>query len=122
MMPIQGDLSNCRHDDSGLFLFHILGDYSITIWKKQIDRFCPERPGQSADPSDHLIESRAQATARQLRPCQPPSPTAARGSPPGEVARWWRNRSRMVMVEDGDSWRIEGADSDRHASRSHAPE
>jgi hypothetical protein len=32
---------------------------------------------------------------------------------PGEVDRWWRSRSQMTLVPNGDSWQIEGPDSDR---------
>src|SRR5579885_735754 len=32
---------------------------------------------------------------------------------PGEVDRWWRQRSKMQLVRDGSRWRIEGAGSER---------
>ncbi len=32
---------------------------------------------------------------------------------PRDVNRWWRNRSQMELVRDGDRWRIEGPDNDR---------
>jgi len=31
----------------------------------------------------------------------------------GEAARWWRQRARMTMVEDGKNCRIEGEGSER---------
>ncbi len=32
---------------------------------------------------------------------------------PGEVDRWWRDRSAMTLVPTGDGWTIEGAGSER---------
>jgi len=32
---------------------------------------------------------------------------------PGEIDRWWRQRSKMELVSDGDEWRVEGAGSER---------
>ena len=32
---------------------------------------------------------------------------------PAEIDQWWRNRRGMRLVPDGDSWRIEGAGSER---------
>ena len=48
-------------------LFHILGDYSITLWKKQIDLILEQNGLVSllAHP-DYLIEKRAQAMYREL--------------------------------------------------------
>jgi len=32
---------------------------------------------------------------------------------PGEVDRWWRQRSRMTLLQDGSRWRIEGPGKER---------
>ena len=32
---------------------------------------------------------------------------------PGEIDQWWRQRSQMELVSDGDTWRIEGPGSER---------
>jgi hypothetical protein len=32
---------------------------------------------------------------------------------PGEINKWWRNRSQMTLVPSGDGWRIEGPGSER---------
>ncbi len=32
---------------------------------------------------------------------------------PADVDSWWRSRSKMSVVRDGHSWRIEGDDTDR---------
>jgi hypothetical protein len=97
-------------------LFHILGDYSIALWKKQIDLILEQNGLVSllAHP-DYLIEKRARATYRELLDhiSHLRQQKKLWIALPGEVNSWWRSRSRMVMVEDGDSWRIEGADSHR---------
>jgi len=30
---------------------------------------------------------------------------------PGQIDRWWRQRSKMTLVKDGDDWRIEGREA-----------
>jgi len=97
-------------------LFQILGDYSIALWKKQIEQIL-EYSGLVSllTHPDYLIEKRAQGVYRELlaHVCRLREQKKLWFALPGEVARWWRNRSRMELVEDGDSWRIEGADSER---------
>ena len=97
-------------------LFQILGDYSIVLWKKQIEQIleCNGLVSLLTHP-DYLIEKRAQGVYRDLldHVCRLREQKKLWLALPGEVARWWRNRSRMVLVEDGDSWRIEGVDSER---------
>jgi hypothetical protein len=97
-------------------LFHILGDYSIAIWKKQIDLIL-EQHGLITLLShpDYLIEQRARGVYRDLlsyvhqvaidRNVWMPLPC--------EVARWWRERQAMTLVPDGVRWRIEGTGSER---------
>ena len=97
-------------------LFHILGDYSIGLWKKQIDLILAKNGLVSllAHP-DYLVEKRARgvyldllAHIKELR-----DHGKLWIALPGDVDRWWRNRHHMVLVRDGDSWRVEGTDSDR---------
>jgi len=99
-------------------LFHIVGDYSIAIWKKQIDMI-RARHGMASFicHPDYLIEKRARgvyedllAHLRDLRDA------GELWLPlPREVAEWWRNRSQMRLVKDEAGWRIEGPQS--HAAR-----
>jgi hypothetical protein len=37
---------------------------------------------------------------------------------PGEVDQWWRARSEMKLVRDGENWKIEGPGSERRDWRS----
>jgi len=97
-------------------LFHILDDYSISLWQQQIDLIRSKNGLISINTHpDYLIERRARATYLRLL-------THLRGirhegrlwmAQPGEVNRWWRSRRDMVLVRDGDAWRIEGDDSHR---------
>jgi hypothetical protein len=97
-------------------LFHILGEYSVDVWKQQIElvRRCNGFVSFIAHP-DYLVESRARRVylallshLRELREQKNIWMTL-----PGEVDRWWRNRQQMRLVGHGSSWRVEGPDSDR---------
>jgi hypothetical protein len=97
-------------------LFHILNDYSTDLWKQQLS-LIGERNGLMsfiAHP-DYLIEPRARSVYESLldylRQC------AARenlwSTLPGEADRWWRARSQMTLVSQGDRWVIVGQGSER---------
>jgi hypothetical protein len=97
-------------------LFHILRDYSTALWQKQIG-LIESRHGLISilTHPDYLVEKRARAVyrelleyVRQLRDCG-----RTWLALPGEVDNWWRNRSAMTVVRDGDSWRVEGPDRER---------
>jgi hypothetical protein len=97
-------------------LFHIVRDYSTSVWQKQIDRIVAAHGLVSfiAHP-DYLIGDQAVKAYRTLldrldrlrdeRRCWIPLP--------GAVERWWRQRSRMRLVRDGSRWRIEGDGAER---------
>lgn len=97
-------------------LFHILKNYSLSLWAQQI-KIILEGHGlmNFIVHPDYLLEERALGVYQalldslvQLR--------AERGvwiALPGEVNRWWRERSAMQLVADGPGWRIEGAGSER---------
>ena len=97
-------------------LFHILGDYSIALWKKQIDLILAKNGLISIlTHPDYLIEKCARAVyvdllthLGQLR-----DEGQLWMALPGDVDRWWRSRNQMTLVPIGDSWRIEGPESDR---------
>jgi hypothetical protein len=97
-------------------LFHILGDYSINIWKHQIDLIL-KRNGLISFiiHPDYIIEKRAQEVYKQLLQHLVGLRERERLwiALPGEVNRWWRNRSEMKLVRSGDGWKIEGPDSER---------
>lgn len=97
-------------------LFHIIGDYSIELWKKQI-ALIRARNGfiSLIVHPDYIIDKRARAAyleliahLRELR-----ENGKVWFALPGDVERWWRSRSQMTLVRRGQSWCIEGADSHR---------
>jgi len=97
-------------------IFHILNDYSIDLWKKQID-LIQRRNGLIsfiAHP-DYLINRRARGVYESLvaHLRETTDRNGIWGTLPGEVDRWWRARSAMKLVEDSSGWRIEGPGSER---------
>ena len=96
-------------------LFHILDEYSIDLWKTQLDRILAKNGLASfiVHP-DYVIEPKARRVylellghLRELRRqadlwCALPS----------EIETWWRDRSKMSLVADGNAWRIEGKGSE----------
>ena len=82
-------------------LFHILNDYSIDLWKQQIDLIRGNNGLISfiAHP-DYLIERRARKVYEML--LDHLRQTVARENIwaplPGEVDRWWRARNQMNLV------------------------
>ena len=97
-------------------LFHILDDYSIDLWKKQIAMILDVNGLISfiAHP-DYLVDPRARAVYVELLGYL--SQLREAGSTwialPADVNRWWRERHAMRIVCSGGEWRIEGAGSER---------
>jgi hypothetical protein len=97
-------------------LFHMLGDYSINLWKSECDQVL-RRNGLISFivHPDYVIEQRARKVYLNLLDYLSHL-IADEGlwtALPRDVNRWWRNRSQMDLVRDGDRWRIEGPDDDR---------
>lgn len=97
-------------------LFHIIGDYSTAIWKRQIDLIRGRHGLVSfiCHP-DYLIDTRARAVYEELLAhLRSLRDRSLLWLPlPREVNEWWRLRNQMKLVRSGDSWRIEGEQSDR---------
>jgi hypothetical protein len=97
-------------------LFHILEQYSTTLWKQQIEVLLAQNGLMSfITHPDYLREKRALAVyadlLAHLRQLQ--GERRIWVALPGEVDGWWRNRSQMTVVPSGGSWRVEGPDSHR---------
>ena len=97
-------------------LFHILNDYSIDLWKQQLDLLA-RRNGLISfiTHPDYLIETRARDIYEELLSylqvlIERRNIWAAL---PGEIDRWWRARSQMSLVEKSGDWQIVGPESDR---------
>src|SRR5437773_294035 len=97
-------------------IFHILNDYSIELWKKQIDLILRKNGLVNfITHPDYLIERRSRGVYESLLAYLREF-VQRKGlweTVPGEVDRWWRARSEMKLVEDQRGWRIEGPESER---------
>jgi hypothetical protein len=97
-------------------LFNILSDYSIELWKKQINAIL-ESHGLITVLShpDYLIEPEACRVYRELLAHLRSVCDALHvwHALPGDVERWWRARAAMKLVRRGASWAIEGEGSGR---------
>jgi hypothetical protein len=97
-------------------LFFILGDYSTGLWQQQANLILQENGLISIiTHPDYLIGDAERAVYVKLLGYITELRDAHRVwvALPGEIDAWWRNRDAMRLVPDGDSWRIEGADSHR---------
>jgi hypothetical protein len=97
-------------------LFHLLEERSIDLWKQQTERILEKNglvsfivhPDYILEPDtrqvyEHLLGYLAHLKAqRQLW-----------FALPGEVNSWWRARSEMSVVQDGNSWKVTGTGSER---------
>ena len=97
-------------------LFHILNDYSIDLWKQQIDLLTRHHGLVSMiTHPDYIVGQRERAVYEDL--LRHLSDRRDRDglwiALPGEINQWWRHRQRMTLVRDRDSWRIEGPDAHR---------
>jgi hypothetical protein len=97
-------------------LFHILGDYSIELWKKQIALILAENGLLSFNiHPDYVIPRKAQGVYIRLLEylSELRSKTSLWMALPMQVDRWWRERAEMKLVTQGDRWVIEGPGRER---------
>jgi len=103
----------CTQDYS---LFNILQDFSIDLWKTQIASIAKINGMASfiVHP-DYVIANRARDTYSQLLAhlSQLRRENKIWLPLPRDVARWWRDRSRMRLVRSPQGWTIEGPSSHR---------
>ena len=97
-------------------LFQILGDYSTSLWKRQISLVQEEHGLISfiVHP-DYIIERRARAIYKAL--LEHLAELRAQGAIwtalPKDVADWWRERNQMKVVKDNGEWRVVGPGKER---------
>ena len=97
-------------------LFLILNDYSIALWKQQIEVIMQKHglisfiahPDYIAAPRERNVY---EALLRHLVGLREKKGVWL--TTPGEVNRWWRQRAEMSLVETGKGWRIEGEGKER---------
>jgi hypothetical protein len=97
-------------------LFNYLRSFSIDLWKRQIDLILEQNGLISFIVyPDYIMKDRESDVYRQLLThlASLRAPRNIWVALPGEVDRWWRQRSKMELVSDGNAWRIEGEGSER---------
>lgn len=97
-------------------LFHILDQYSIDLWKRQI-ALISEKHGLAnfIIHPDYIFEPRALDTYKALLAylAELRAENKMWIARPGEVNDWWRERSQMRLVCREDGWEIEGRGKER---------
>jgi hypothetical protein len=97
-------------------LFHILGDYSTELWKKQTDIIMGHHGLVSfiVHP-DYLIPEPARRTYSALLEhlAQLRADRRIWLALPRQVDTWWRQRSHMTLAWAGGEWRVEGVGKER---------
>jgi len=97
-------------------LFHVFGERSIDLWKAQIVRILGKNglmnfiihPDYAMAHDTLSVYESLLGHLRELR-----QKTQIWSALPVEVDLWWRARSKMSVVKEGDSWRIAGDHSGR---------
>ena len=97
-------------------LFHILGDYSISLWEQQVDLIL-RRNGLISFlvHPDYIRNSRERMVYLELLRYLDYIRANRRlwFALPGEVDRWWRQRAAMELVWKESGWAISGPGADR---------
>jgi hypothetical protein len=99
-------------------LFHLLKQRSTDLWKEQSELILQKNGLMSfiVHP-DYMIDQDAREVyvglLKFLRELSQKTPLWF--ALPRDVDSWWRARSAMEIVKDGDSWKIEGECADRAA-------
>lgn len=97
-------------------LFYVLHQYSLDLWKQQIDLIRHKHGLISfITHPDYLTTPTAQSTYRQLLSYLAELRERARVwvTTPGELNDWWRQRGQLRIVEDSTHAWIEGPGSER---------
>jgi len=97
-------------------LFYILREQRIDLWKTQAAGIL-EKHGLLSfiTHPDYLLDRRAQSLYRNLLDflSELGSERKTWIALPKEVNEWWRQRSKMNLVPEGNGWRIEGPGKER---------
>jgi hypothetical protein len=97
-------------------LFHILNDYSIDLWKTQLDMI-GKRNGLMSfiTHPDYLIDARARKVYETLLAYLRRRIDHEKiwATLPRELDQWWRARSQMKMVRQDNGWEVVGPEAER---------
>jgi hypothetical protein len=97
-------------------LFHLLNERSIDLWKTQV-KMILEKNGLAS-----FIIHPDYITSHDTKPVYEGLLSWLRDlckeqqlwfALPGQIDSWWRERSQMSVIKDGDAWRIEGQGAER---------
>ncbi len=97
-------------------LFNILNEYSIDLWKRQMELIAKHHGLMSfIIHPDYIVASRERAVYEELLAylMRVKEESNVWMTTPGEVNRWWRQRAKMNLVETGNGWKIEGEGAER---------
>jgi hypothetical protein len=97
-------------------LFHILSDYSIQLWRQQLELIETSYGLATFNiHPDYIIEAASRSIYVQLlrRIERLRSQGKVWLALPRDVDRWWRDRAQMRVIRRGHEWTIEGPDSQR---------
>ena len=97
-------------------LFNILNDYSIDLWKRQIELIMEKHGLISVIVHPDYVGGSKERTVYEALLAHLADLRREKGiwiATPGEVDRWWRQRTEMKLVEDDLGWHIEGPGSER---------
>ncbi len=95
-------------------LFHLLNTYSINLWKQQVELIMARHGLISfiVHP-DYLLEDKAKAIYLALLRYLAGLRSKLWVALPGAVDQWWRARSQMELLKNGEQWEIHGPLSER---------
>jgi hypothetical protein len=97
-------------------LFHVLGKYTMDLWREQIDRIMQQHGLISfiVHP-DYLNSAESQTAYRNLLAYLAKLRSTAELwiALPGEINTWWRQRSKMELCFDGRRWNVHGEGAGR---------
>ena len=97
-------------------MFYILLDRSIVLWKQQIEMILAHHGLISfiVHPDYIIRPAECEQYRELLEHIQSLRETRSIWvALPGEINRWWRERSQLQLVPDGDYWQIRGRGSER---------
>jgi len=97
-------------------LFHVLSANSIDLWKQQIETILAHHglisfivhPDYISEPTECGFYRQLLQYIQALRTTNPIWIAL-----PGDINRWWRERSELQLVRDGGGWQITGKGSER---------
>jgi hypothetical protein len=97
-------------------LFNILGTYSLDLWQEQIRQIMGQNGLISFIVHPDYLDSTAAKDSyagllQHLADLR--SEKGLWTALPGEVDFWWRQRSKMKLVQDGTQWRVVGDGAER---------